>query len=101
MVMLSSINSNTEDTISEQTLKSAFIGQFSHYINWPNRPQQLNVEFMGNDDQYWQDLQNMANSGASKYPLTLSRISKAEHVLLTGAHNLVIGQSYNRYISGD
>ncbi|MFY8299904.1 YfiR/HmsC family protein [Pseudoalteromonas sp. SS15] len=100
VVMLSSINSNAEDTISEQTLKSAFIGQFSHYINWPNRPQQLNVAYMGNDDQYWQALQNMANSGASKYPLTLSRISKAEHVLLTDAHILVIGQSHNRYISG-
>lgn len=100
LLALSSFNNKAEDSISEQTLKSAFIGQFSHYINWPDNPKNLNLAYIGNDDQYWQALQNMANSRASKYPFTLNRISKAEHVLLTDAHILVIGQSHNQYIPG-
>jgi hypothetical protein len=76
LLILSSFNNKAEDSISEQTLKSAFIGQFSHYINWPDSPKKLNLAYLGNDDQYWQALQNMTSSGASKYPLTLNRISK-------------------------
>lgn len=100
LLLVFSIDLRAKQAISEQTLKSAFIGQFTHYIDWPSPLTNYKIAYLGSDDAYWQALQAMAAANTAKKPINLTRISKAEQILLSNAHILVIAQSHNRYLAG-
>ncbi|MFY8351015.1 YfiR/HmsC family protein [Pseudoalteromonas sp. SSM20] len=87
-----------EKTVEETKLKSAFIGQFSQFISWPTPLKHVDIAYLGDDDAYWQSLNDMALNIKQAGPFKLSRLSTPREVNSTQMDILVVDKSRNELL---
>lgn len=87
-----------EKTVEETKLKSAFIGQFSQFISWPTPLKHVDIAYLGDDDAYWQSLNDMALNIKQAGPFKLSRLSTPAEVNSTQMDILVVDKSRNELL---
>lgn len=87
-----------EKTVEETKLKSAFIGQFSQFISWPTPLKHVDIAYLGDDDAYWQSLNDMALNIKQAGPFKLSRLSTPAEINSTQMDILVVDKSRNELL---
>ncbi|MFC6441425.1 YfiR/HmsC family protein [Bowmanella sp. JS7-9] len=71
---------HAQSQVSEAQLKAAFIARFKESIQWPENRATLNALYWGNDDEYWQSLQQMSQRPTGKKSITLRRINRLSDI---------------------
>lgn len=96
VILLVAFYADAQPEVAKATLKAAFIKQFSVHIDWPNAPSPRRIAFIGNDDDYFQSLQQMVSVNRQ---FSLIKLTKLEQTLTEPMHILVVAKSHNDYLS--
>ncbi|WP_100642619.1 YfiR/HmsC family protein [Alteromonas facilis] len=80
-------------------IKAAYINQFVKYIAWPNEdtPRDINIAYLGDDNTYWQSLQELKSVTSSNTTFTLTRLNSISAI--QSPHMLIIDENYSQRIA--